>query len=322
MVGIRDIAKKAGVSISTVSYALNGSEKVTAETRQRIEKIAEEMNYVPNMAAKALKRRETKIIGVYLSDYSGSFYGELLDGIKLGLKSYDYEMIVCSGKRSHLFIPERMVDGVIILDWTFETKEIEKYGKAGYKLVTLDREVSGDNLCQVLLDNVGGATLAIEKIVENETTDIHVVSGPETSFDSMKRLEAAEEELKRYGKEYHIHHGNFDALSGKKIAEEIYLKMTTKPISIFSLNDEMILGMYEFFKKTELKIGKDVQIIGFDNASFGNIVSPTIATIGFSKKRWGMVAVEKVMQLIHNEETTSGLIYTSFVPGKSFSDSM
>ncbi len=320
MVGIRDIAKSAGVSISTVSYALNGSEKVTEETRQRIQKIADEMNYVPNMAAKALKRRETRIIGVYLSDYMGSFYGELLDGIKHGLKSYDYEMIVCSGKRSHLFIPERMVDGVIVLDWTFDTKEIEKYGQAGYKLVTLDREVSGDNLCHVLLDNTGGATLAIEKIVEAESQEIHLVTGPDNSFDSMKRLEAAERELKRYDREYTVHAGGFDVKSGKKIAEEIYLKMTKKPVSIFSFNDEMVVGMYDFFKKTELKIGKDVKIIGFDNANFGSIITPTIATIGFSKKRWGMVAVEKLMQLINNEETTDSLIYTSFVSGESFLD--
>ncbi|MBO0477623.1 LacI family DNA-binding transcriptional regulator [Vagococcus sp. DIV0080] len=320
MVGIRDIAKVAGVSISTVSYALNGSDKVTEETRQRIEKIASEMNYVPNMAAKALKRQETKIIAVYLSDYMGSFYGELLDGIKHGLQSYDYEMIVCSGKRSHLFIPERMVDGVIILDWTFETEEIEKYGKLGYKLVTLDREVEGDNLCHVLLDNIGGATLAIEKIVEQPTAEIHVVTGPENSFDSMRRLEATERELKRYGKEYHLHQGSFDAKSGKRIAEEIYLRMTSKPISIFSFNDEMVIGMYDFFRRTELKIGKDIQIIGFDNTYYGNIISPTIATIGFSKKRWGMVAVEKLMQLIKNEPTSNGLIYTSFIPGESFGE--
>ncbi|MGF2055400.1 LacI family DNA-binding transcriptional regulator [Vagococcus fluvialis] len=320
MVGIRDIAKKAGVSISTVSYALNGSDKVTEETRQRIEKIANEMNYVPNMAAKALKRRETKIIGVYLSDYLGSFYGELLDGIKHGLQSYDYEMIVCSGKRSHLFIPERMVDGVIILDWTFETEEIQKYGEAGYKLVTLDREVEGKNLCHVLLDNVGGATLAVEKMMEQPATAIHLVTGPENSFDSMRRLEAAENELKRYGKKYTVHNGDFDAKSGRKIAESIYLRMTTKPISIFSFNDEMVIGMYDFFKRTELEIGKDVNIIGFDNAYYGNIISPTIASISFSKKRWGMVAVEKLMQLINNEETTNDLIYTSFVPGQSFSE--
>lgn len=94
--------QKAGVSISTVSYALNGSSKVTEETRTRIQAIAEELNYVPNMAARTLKRRQTNIIGVYLADYGGSFYGELLEGIKKGLALFDYEMIVCSGK-SHIF---------------------------------------------------------------------------------------------------------------------------------------------------------------------------------------------------------------------------
>jgi LacI family transcriptional regulator len=82
----------------------------------------------------------------------------------------------------------------------------------------------------------------------------------------------------------------------------------------------MVIGMYDFFKRTELEIGKDVNIIGFDNAYYGNIISPTIASISFSKKRWGMVAVEKLMQLINNEETTNDLIYTSFVPGQSFSE--
>lgn len=95
MVGIKDIAQKAGVSISTVSYALNGSPKVTEETRARIQAIANELNYVPNMAARTLKRRQTNIIGVYLADYAGSFYGELLDGIKKGLELFGYEMIVC-----------------------------------------------------------------------------------------------------------------------------------------------------------------------------------------------------------------------------------
>ena len=138
MVGIKDIAKKAGVSISTVSYALNGSSKVTEETRTRIQAIAEELNYVPNMAARTLKRRQTNIIGVYLADYGGSFYGELLEGIKKGLALFDYEMIVCSGKKSHLFIPEKMVDGAIILD-LIEPLNIGISGKFSWIIVAVPR---------------------------------------------------------------------------------------------------------------------------------------------------------------------------------------
>ena len=80
MVGIKDIAKAAGVSISTVSYALNGSPKVTEQTRKRIQDIAGEMNYVPNMAARTLKKQQTNIVGGYLGDYGGSFYGGLWGG--------------------------------------------------------------------------------------------------------------------------------------------------------------------------------------------------------------------------------------------------
>lgn len=86
MVGIKDIAKKTGYSISTVSYALNNSHKVSEATRAIIIKAADELHYVPNNAARTLKRNQSNIIGVFLADYSGAFYGELLHGIKLQLQ--------------------------------------------------------------------------------------------------------------------------------------------------------------------------------------------------------------------------------------------
>lgn len=119
MVSIKDIAKQAGFSISTVSLALNGSPKVTNETSAKILAVAEQLNYVPNAAARSLKTRESKIIGVYLTDFSGAFYGDLLHGVKEVLSRKEYDMVVCSGKQSHRLLPERMVDGAIILDETF-----------------------------------------------------------------------------------------------------------------------------------------------------------------------------------------------------------
>lgn len=195
MAGIKDIAKIAGVSISTVSYALNGSNKVTEETRKRIKAIADELNYVPNMAARTLKRQQTNIIGVYLVDYGGSFYGELLEGIKRGLAMYNYEMIVCSGNKSHLFIPEKMIDGAIILDFTFSSEEIIRFADRGHPIVVLDRKISHSNIRKVLLDNKGGATLAVEKMASLGTENVYVITGPKDGYDSTQRLEASQREL-------------------------------------------------------------------------------------------------------------------------------
>lgn len=318
MAGIKDIAKAAGVSISTVSYALNGSSKVTEATRAKITAIAEELNYIPNMAARTLKKQETKIIAVFLADYGGSFYGELLDGIKTGLAQYDYEMIVCSGRKSHLFLPERMVDGGIILDWTFGTAEIEQFADRGSCLVVLDREITRPNVRKVLLDNLGGATLVMEKIIASKSQMVYLVTGPEEAFDSQQRLMASQRELERYGVEYEIIVAKFTEYSGREAAKTIHEKIETAPVTIFSFNDEMAVGIYQYFQETELEIGKDISLVGFDNIELGMFLTPPLATISYSKHRWGMVAAEKMVQLLSNIPVEDEIITTSFVERSSF----
>lgn len=321
MVGIKDIAKRAGVSISTVSYALNGSPKVTEKTRARIQAIADELDYVPNMAARTLKRKQTNIIGVYLADYGGSFYGELLDGIKKGLETYDYEMIVCSGSKSHLFIPERMIDGAIILDWTFNNKEINQYADRGHYLVILDRLISHKNVRKVLLDNKGGATLAIERAIKCKTKKMFLISGPKQGYDSQERLQASTKELELFGIDYEIILGDFTEPSGYRAAKAIMERKPKIPIDIFAFNDEMAVGVYKYFKETPYKIGEDIRLIGFDNIEISSFVQPRLATISYSKQRWGMLAAEKIINLIKGEETEDEHIYTSFIEGGSFSKS-
>lgn len=317
MVGIKDIAKAAGVSISTVSYALNGSTKITEKTRQRIMAIADELNYVPNMAARTLKKQQTNIIGVYLADYAGSFYGELLDGIKRGLAAYDYEMIVCSGQKSHLFIPERMVDGAIILDWTFRTEEIERLANRGHQMVVLDREIDCETTHKVLLDNQGGATLVIGKMIDSGSQKVWLVTGSE-GYDSDQRYQASVKELERFGIEYEVFHGDFTEPSGYQVAEQIMKQTPKVPIDIFAFNDEMAVGIYKYFENRPETIGKDVRIVGFDNIELGHYLSPRLATVSYSKHRWGMIAAEKMIQMIQGKETEDEVIYTSFIPGDSF----
>lgn len=317
MAGIKDIAKAAGVSISTVSYALNGSTKITEKTRQKVIAIADELNYVPNLAARTLKKQQTNIIGVYLADYDGSFYGELLNGIKKGLEALGYEMIVCSGHKSHLFLQERLIDGAIILDWTFKTEEIEKLADRGHPIVVLDREIHKKSVRKVLLDNKGGSTLAIGKMIASNTKKVWLVIGPD-AFDSMERLKASINELERFCINYEVIQGSFTESSGYEAAGKIMGKVPPLPIDIFSFNDEMAIGMYKYFENRPEVIGKDVRIIGFDNIELGSFLQPKLASISYSKQHWGKKAAEKIVQIINGKDTEDEVIYTNFVPGESF----
>lgn len=317
MAGIKDIAKKAGVSISTVSYALNGSSKVTEETASKILAIAEELNYVPNAAARSLKKRETKIIGVFLTNYGGAFYGQLLQGIQDALSSRGYEMIVCSGKESHRFLPERMIDGAIVLDFTFSSAELIKHAEAGHKLVVMDRELDHPNINQVLLHNTSGATLAIDFLIEKGHRKIYAVSGPDGSYDSSQRIEAVRQAVNRYSEiDYHEIPGDFNKPAGERAAEQI-VKEYTEPVAVFCLNDEMAIGMYNYLANTTYEIGKHIHIIGFDNIELAHYTNPRLSSIDYSERKWGAVSAEHLLKLIANEPTEHERIYVTLIPGDS-----
>lgn len=317
MVSIKDIAKKAGVSISTVSYALNGSPKVTEETTAKILAIAKELNYIPNAAARTLKKRETKIVGVFLTDYSGAFYGQLLQGMLETLGNNGYELIVCSGKQSHRFLPEGMIDGAIILDQTFSSEELLSYAERGHKLVVLDRELEHPNISQVLLDNKAGATLAIDYLIERGHRKIYVVTGPKGSYDSEQRLQAVRQAVERCPYiDYTEIEGDFHKSAGERAIQQI-LQQYTQPAAVFCLNDEMAIGMYNYLEKTDYLVGKHIHIIGFDNIEISHYLRPRLATIEYSKRKWGALAAEQLLKLIMNEPVERERIYVTLIPGDS-----
>lgn len=317
MVSIKDIAKQAGVSISTVSYALNGSNKVTDETRSKILAIAKELNYVPNAAARTLKKRESKILGVFLTDFSGDVYGDLLSGMKSVCNAQGYDLIVCSGKQSHRMLPERMIDGAVILDHTFASKELLQYADRGHKIVVLDRELDHPNINQVLLDNKAGATLAMEHLIEQGHTKIYVVTGPEGSFDSAQRLKAVSQVSEREANVEWIEiTGDFEKSGGERAAERI-IQEYTQPVGVFCLNDEMAIGMCDRLADSKLNIGQDIDIIGFDNIELSKYVQPRLVTIDYSKRKWGALAAEQLIKIIAGEPVDHERIYVTLVEGGS-----
>ncbi|MBB3131765.1 LacI family transcriptional regulator [Paenibacillus rhizosphaerae] len=317
MVSIKDIAKKAGVSISTVSYALNGSSKVTDETRSKILAIAKELNYVPNAAARSLKKRESRIIGVFLTDFKGDVYGDLLDGMKEVCNAQGYDLIVCSGKQAHRMLPERMIDGAIILDHAFTNAELLKYAERNHKIVVLDRELEHPNINQVLLDNKAGATLATEFLVEQGHKKIYVVTGPDDSFDSIQRMKAVKMVADRTEDVEWIEiPGDFKKSGGEHAAEQV-IGEYTGPAAVFCLNDEMAIGFCNRLAETDYRIGEHVHLIGFDNIELTSYMQPRLATINYSKRKWGALASEQLIKILSGEEVEHERIYVTLIKGES-----
>lgn len=321
MVSMKDIAKKAGVSVATVSYALNGSTKITETTAAKVLAIAKELNYVPNAAARSLKKRETKIIGIFfIPDYNGSFFGPILQGIYDALHNTEYELIICSGQNSHRFLPEQVIDGAIILDRRYPSEVLLKNAEHGHKIVVLDRILDHPNINQILLDNKAGATQAIDYLLEKGHRKIYIVTGERNNYDAEERLSAVRSTVKQYKRYYKIEYkeieGDFSRSSGEKAAMEI-IQEFCEPAAVFCLNDNMAIGMYDYLAKTPYRIGEHIHIIGFDNIELCRYVTPNLATIDFSKRKWGTLAAENLLKLISNDPVNNEKIYVSLVKGKS-----
>jgi len=318
LASIKDIAKKAGVSISTVSYALNGSDKVTKETAAKILAIAKDLNYVPHAAARLLKTRKSHLIGIFLTDFSGSFYGDLLQGVKDYLHTKGYDLLVCSGSQSRRLIPERMIDGAIILDATFSTEELLQYSNDGYKAVVLDRELNHTHINQVLLDNKAGATLALEYLIEQGHDKIYTVTGPLGSYDANQRLRAVHQVMARVPEVEHIEIlGDFSRVTGEAAAKRIAQEYT-RPVAVFCLNDEMAIGLYGYIRNhTDLIIGEHIHLIGFDNIELAQFVQPRLATIDYSMHKWGALASEQLLKMLSGESVELERIYVSLIKGET-----
>lgn len=317
MAKLKDIAEKAGVSIATVSYAINDSRKINEATKERILKIAKELNYTPNLMGKSLQKQKTNIIAMYLLDY-GSFYGRVISGAKKVLEKKGYDLIVCSGGASRLFLPEKLVDGAIILDPDFADEEVLQYADMGRSIVVLDRELEHNRIGSVLLDNEQGATIAMEELTKEPLDKVFIISGPRASISSQTRMKVAQKIAAEKGIEIEVLRGTFSIESGIKHGGYLLEASRNKKIGIFALNDNMALGLFLYFKDIpELEIGRDIKIIGFDAILAGQLSRPTLSTIYFSQSKWGELAAENLVEMLEGKEAENVVLETRLLKGES-----
>lgn len=317
---IKDIARIAGVSISTVSHALNESRYVKKETIERIKKIAEEYNYKPNYIARAMRTKYTKYIGFFIPVFNNPFYFELLEGINNVANELGYFIVLFSSKDEYSWgdkffesILHRGIDGLLISGIEGHKKDrelIKRFMNANIPVVLLNRyfkdlkiKSNKDRFRSVVTDNYNGGKLAAEYLVKAGHKRIGFIS-------SDLRIQIFKD---RYN-------GFSDILKAENLREEFiteiplpsynkildYFESNDKKIknctAIFAASDWIAIDLISYLSKHKIKVPEEISIIGFDNIQLSKFINPKLTTISQDAVRMGEISAKTLIKEINPDK--------------------
>ncbi|MCG8572788.1 MAG: LacI family transcriptional regulator [Spirochaetes bacterium] len=315
MANIKDVAKKAGVSISTVSYAINNIPKVSAETKEKILRIAGELNYQPNFTAQSLKRQKTETIGLFTTDICSPYYLEVTRGIQDALIERKYDLIIANiyqGLRSTAYrlLRDRRVDGGIILGSSdIPYRVIEKIAQKKVPLVVTDRspdEPKQENkfISKLLVDNFNGAMSVVNHLISLGYRKIGYLSGLRESYDNQKRLEGFRQALQAKKIPFYAKwfiEANFTENTAYSKTKEM-IKTGDLPEAIFAANDEMAIGAMHALQNEGIKIPEEMAIVGFDDIHLAKLVKPALTTVWRDEYKMGRIAVDMIFDMLNEKD--------------------
>lgn len=313
MASIKDIAKKLNLSVATVSYALRDDKKISEATKAKVTACAKELNYIYNPIASVMQGQDSKIIGVLIHDFGGNFFGDVLQGIRLELENYGYEMVVSSSLKSFEMLLHNFFDGAIIFSDRIDSKKLEEFCARNYPLVFMDREYLGQNISSVTYDNFQGVQIACEILKQVNHKLIYVLLGNDSNFDANQRKQALITMLPSLSN-VELVDGDFTQECGYKFALDYQIE--SLDCAVLCFNDEMLLGVYRAINDKK-KIGKSISLIGFDNIDLLAYLNPPLSSIGIDRQKWGQVSAQQLVSQLQGNNTLNKKMEVKMNEGKS-----
>lgn len=316
-VTIKDIAKIANVSHTTVSRALNDSPLINENTKRKIKEIAKQLNYSPNYNAKSLVLDKSYNIGLFFSSLdqgtSAHFFHEVVKEVNQVIKD-KYNLIVrgIDDHKDYNSIHNKNFDGLIVMsqsmnDNSFIYNILEKQ----IPMVVLNREIEGASTIQILSDDRDGAYKATEYLIQCGHEKIGVIEGKTNFRSTQARIEGVIEAFINnhipINRNYFMS-GDYSFQSGFLAMKEI-LKLQDQPTAVFCFNDDMAIGAIKAVSENGLKVPDDISIIGFDDNIFSVFSLPALTTV---KRRMGEISgkgAQKLLKLINNERLEPETLY-------------
>lgn len=307
-VTIMDIAREAGVSISTVSNALNGVDVLKPETRERIMDVADRLHYIPNLNGKKLKSKATNIIGLFTTSLKGPYFAALADIMFWECHKNGYELnifVTWNAKSAMNNILGEQIDGSVILNTDIGERDVGRILELGVPAVFLDREICSKRVSSVLFDSYRDGEIAAEYIISRGFRRICYVHGILTNYDGIWRARGFLERLEREGitldTEY-ILYGNFERDQAHDEMMGFLGKNLPLPEIIFAANDFSALGCISALEESGYSVPGDVMVMGVDDIELCRYFTPSLTTIRTGYERQGSVAASKLIKMIQGEE--------------------
>ncbi|GKX28911.1 LacI family transcriptional regulator [Vallitalea longa] len=308
MATIKDVAKLAGVSISTVSYALNNTGYVSTEKKEKVLKAAMKLNYRPDSNAKNLKSKKKNLIGLILSELHGPFYSEFIKGVQEEVLSYEYDLVSISssgGLKSTAvrFLKENRTDGMIVFDHHMYEDLIKNAADANMPIVLINQHIKHKYVMSVMVDNIAASYDAVEYIISQGYKKIGYLGGFPLSYADKKRFKGYCDALNDHKIEYipqFYYQGNFTKEGGYKAAKLMILQNKI-PDALFSANDEMAIGAMQAFHESKIIVGKDIGIVGFDDIELAQYVNPSLTTVRQSMYEMGILATKSIFNAMNGQ---------------------
>lgn len=309
-VTIKDVAKAAGVSYSTVSRALTGSPEISEETRERILQICKEMNYTANTVARSMVMKSTKLLGLLLPSVNNPFMSELAYHIDRQARARGYNIILCNSSRDpdqerELFelMIGRQVDGILL-----SPAGIESYEKLRPYLNRIPTVFIGENLREVpesyvSVDNFRGAQMGVEYLYRLGHREILYFGRRRGSTTHQLRAEGYASACERYGLTPHYCDNSFSSSSikyGYSLAKQLFSR-ELRYTAIFAATDTNALGIMQAAEEINLRIPQDLSLLGFDNIRDSGLPRIELTTVEQPKKMLASVAVETLLDKIQND---------------------
>jgi len=308
---IKDVSELAQVSQSTVSRVLTGHARVAAETKEKVLKAIEQLDFQPNFSAQSLASKRSNSIGMLVETLDGPYYPSVVSAAERTARDNNFHLIPTFGgfKRSDeldaiKFLKSKQVDGLIIHTGKLSDDDILEIIKKTPATVLLNHYIPEIAENCIGLDDELGGYLATKHLLDNGHTKIGCITGPLNQNDSRDRLQGYRTALAEHGIRYDanlIVEGRFDLINNHAAPRRL-LERDTQITAIFCLNDHIALGVYDVLQERNISIADEISVVGFDNSMFSPHVSPKLTTVNFPTGKLAAEATKKVLSLINKTD--------------------